>query len=109
MPHFLAIAVMYNGDYQLGGFKMLPCVDEALTARQMVIYSLALLPMSLMPVGLAMAGAVYFTAAVLLGLCVSIVRRFLCRDMRCARCGELFLRVDYLLPLLLAVMMLDRL
>ena len=43
-------------------------VDEALTARQMVIYSLGLLPVSLMPVALGVAGSMYFTAAVLLGL-----------------------------------------
>jgi protoheme IX farnesyltransferase len=108
MPHFLAIAVLYKRDYELGGFKMLPCVDEALTARQMVIYSLGLLPVSLMPVPLQVAGTIYFTAAVLLGLA------FLSFAVSCAATRErrdarkLFFASIIYLPLLLAIMMIDK-
>jgi protoheme IX farnesyltransferase len=61
MPHFLAIAILYRDDYAAGGFKMLPVVDENLvaTGRQMVLYGLALVPVSLMPTGLRMAGPLY--------------------------------------------------
>jgi protoheme IX farnesyltransferase len=108
MPHFLAIAVLYKRDYELGGFKMLPCVDEALTARQMVIYSLGLLPVSLMPVPLHVAGPIYFTAAVLLGLA------FLSFAVSCAATRErrdarkLFFASIIYLPVLLAFMMIDK-
>ena len=108
MPHFLAIAVLYKRDYQLGGFKMLPCVDEALTARQMVVYSLGLLPVSLLPVPLGMAGAAYFTAAVLLGLAFLsfAVSCAATRDRSDAR--KLFFASIIYLPVLLAVMMIDK-
>jgi heme o synthase len=108
MPHFLAIAVLYKRDYDLAGFKMLPCVDEALTARQMVIYSLALLPVSLLPFPLGMAGTVYFTAAVLLGLA------FLSFAISCAAtrtrldARKLFFASIIYLPVLLAIMMIDK-
>src|SRR3712207_8637585 len=51
MPHFLAIAILYRDDYARGGFKMLPVVDEDLlvTGRQMLLYGLALIPVSLTP------------------------------------------------------------
>jgi protoheme IX farnesyltransferase len=108
MPHFLAIACLYKRDYQLAGFKMLPCVDEALTARQMVVYSLGLLPVSLLPVALGMSGAAYFTAAVLLGLA------FLSFAVSCAAtrsrsdARKLFFASIIYLPVLLGIMMIDK-
>src|SRR5205823_12341683 len=70
MPHFLAIAILYRRDYALGGFKMLPVVDEDLrvTGRQMIHYALALIPVSLMPVYVGIAGGAYFAVALMLGL-----------------------------------------
>ena len=70
MPHFLAIAILYRNDYALGGFKMLPVIDKDLsfTSRQILLYSLCLIPVSLLPVALDMAGAAYFCVATLLGL-----------------------------------------
>jgi len=70
MPHFLAIAILYKRDYEAGGFKMLPVVDPALriTSRMIVLYGMALLPASLFPVGIGMAGNLYLTGAVLLSL-----------------------------------------
>jgi protoheme IX farnesyltransferase len=108
MPHFLAIAVLYKRDYKLAGFKMLPCVDEALSARQMVIYSLGLLPISLMPVPLRIAGTMYFTAAVLLGLAFLsfAVSCATTREQRDAR--KLFFASIIYLPVLLAIMMIDK-
>lgn len=69
-PHFLAIAWMYREDYLRAGIKMLPVVDPdgKATGRQMVINALALVPVSVMPSVLGMAGTVYFFAALLLGL-----------------------------------------
>ena len=110
MPHFLAIAILYRDDYAAGGFKMLPVVDEGLvaTGRQMLLYGLALIPVSLMPVGLRMAGGVYFAAAVLLGVA------FLGFGAACAlRKGRadarrMFFASIIYLPLLLAALMLDK-
>ncbi len=110
MPHFLAIAILYRKDYSLAGFKMLPVVDPELnfTSRQIVLYSTALVPASLMPSLLGMTGATYFTVAVLLGLA------FLSFAVSCATtrtrvdARKLFFASIIYLPLLLGVMMLDK-
>ena len=71
MPHFLAIATLYRRDYEAAGFQMLPVVDKdgASTGRQAVLYALALIPVSLLPAFLGMAGPVYFVGALALGVC----------------------------------------
>ena len=53
IPHFLATAWMYRDDYRRGGLRMLPVVDESgtTTARMVLLYSLALIPVSLMAFG----------------------------------------------------------
>ena len=110
MPHFLAIAILYRNDYAAGGFKMLPVVDPDLQAsgRQIILYSLALIPVSLMPFGLRMTGVTYFTCATLLGLA------FLSFGVSCATtrtrldARKLFFASIIYLPVLLAVMMLDK-
>lgn len=110
MPHFLAIAVMYKDDYTAGGFKMLPCVDPDLSAtgRQIIVYLLALLPVTLMPFGLRMAGVGYLAAAVLLGgifLAYGILAA-LRRTREDAR--KLFFVSIMYLPLLLGALMIDK-
>ncbi len=111
MPHFLAIAILYKRDYQAGGFRMLPCVDDELhlTNRMILLYAAALLPVSLLPSALGMTGPVYFAAAMLLGL------SFLGCGISCAasrtraEARQLFIASIIYLPLLLGAMMLDKL
>ena len=69
-PHFFAIAWLYREDYEKGGIKMLPVVDEdgRSTARRILAYSVALIPISLLPSYIGMAGKVYLVGAVVLGL-----------------------------------------
>jgi heme o synthase len=69
-PHFLAIAWMYREDYTRAGILMLPVVEPngRVTAQQIVVYTLMLLPVSLLPTVLGMAGRIYLVGAVLLGL-----------------------------------------
>src|SRR3954470_4452407 len=68
IPHFLAIAILYRDDYAKGGFAILPVAQEnfAVTARQIMIYSLALTCVTLFPVMLQTAGWRYFIVAILL-------------------------------------------
>jgi protoheme IX farnesyltransferase len=110
MPHFLAIAVLYKDDYAAGGFKMLPCVDPDLTAtgRQMVTYLLSLLPITLLPFGLRMAGPIYFVAAFILGIWFLTygVKAALSRTRQDAR--KLFFVSIIYLPLLLGILMLNK-
>ena len=69
-PHFLAIAWMYKEDYARAGILMLPVVEPAcrITARQIVIWSLLLVPVSLFPTVLGTTGSVYFYGAFVLGI-----------------------------------------
>ncbi|MBZ5525393.1 MAG: heme o synthase [Acidobacteriia bacterium] len=69
-PHFQAIAWLYREDYAAGGIRMLPVVDDGgrSVVRQMLAYSTVLIPVSLLPTGLHMAGRIYAVAALVLGL-----------------------------------------
>ena len=69
-PHFLAIAWMYREDYARAGIRMLPVVEPAcrVTAQQIVVWSLLLVPVSLFPAVLGTTGAVYFYGAFVLGI-----------------------------------------
>jgi heme o synthase len=70
LPHFLAIAWIYRDDYARAGFPMLPVIepDGRSTGRQALLYTAALLPLSLAPTIAGMAGTVYFIAALVLTL-----------------------------------------
>lgn len=69
LPHFLALAWMYKEDYARGGFPMLPVEEPtgASTGRQVVLQTLALLVVSLLPLGFEMVGEAYLVAALVLG------------------------------------------
>jgi protoheme IX farnesyltransferase len=70
LPHFLAIAWMYREDYARAGFPMLPVLepDGRSTGRQAALYAAALVPLSLAPTLMGMAGDVYFAGALVLGI-----------------------------------------
>lgn len=71
-PHFHSIALLYRDDYAKAGIRMLPVVesDGRSTARQILMYGAALLPTTLAPTMLGMAGLPYILGASLLGLCL---------------------------------------
>ena len=68
-PHFLSIAWLYREDYAQGDIRMLPVVesDGKSTVWRILAYSAALIPVSILPVALGMAGRVYLVGAILLG------------------------------------------
>src|ERR1017187_6210205 len=109
-PHFYSIAWMYKEDYARAGILMLPVVepDCRSTARQIVIFGVALIPVSLIPGILGMSGRIYVVGALLLGLwfLYSGVRVALERSLVRAR-GVLITSVLYL-PLIYGLMLLDR-
>ncbi len=68
-PHFWALALYRSGDYARAGIPMLPVVaGRAVTKRQMLAYTLALVPVSLVPWALGAAGLLYAAGAGILGL-----------------------------------------
>ncbi|HET9878846.1 MAG TPA: heme o synthase [Candidatus Limnocylindria bacterium] len=67
-PHFWALALRYRGDYAAAGVPMLPVVrGEAETARQIVIYTVLLVAVSLLLLPAAGMGLIYLAAALALG------------------------------------------
>src|SRR5688572_27121167 len=109
-PHFLAIAWMYREDYSRAGILMLPVVepDGRVTAQQIVVYTVMLLPVSLLPTALGTAGKIYLYGAIVLGLLFlySSVRAAFSRSRQEAR--RLLLASVIYLPLLFILMVLDR-
>lgn len=109
-PHFLAIAWMYKEDYERAGIVMLPVVEPSgrLTAQQIVVNTLMLLPVSLMPTALGISGTVYLVGASVLGLL------FLYSSIVCAisktrqQARRLLLASVVYLPLLFVLMVLNR-
>ena len=68
-PHFWSLALWANDDYRRAGVPMLPVVAGAReTRKQIVLYSLALVPRTLVPWYLGFSGAIYGVSAAVLGL-----------------------------------------
>src|SRR6266851_3329790 len=115
-PHFYSIAWLYRQDYEDGGIRMLPVVesDGKSTGRQILIYSLVLIPISLLPAFLGMAGRLYFAGALVLGVALFYVGVRLAtfkmapdtaRSKQRAR--QLLQATVFYLPLLFVLMMLN--
>ena len=67
-PHFWSLALFANEDYRRAGVPMLPVVAGAkATRRQIVLYTILLVPVTLLPWFLGYAGVVYAGAAAVLG------------------------------------------
>src|SRR5215207_985222 len=109
-PHFLAIAWMYREDYARAGIVMLPVVEPEgrLTAQQIVIWTLLLVPVSLFPVALGTTGAHYFYGAFVIGLLflASSIAAAFTHSRRGAR--RLLLASVVYLPVLFGLMVMDK-
>ena len=67
-PHFWALALLIRRDYENARIPMLPVVrGERETTRQIVLYSLVLVGVTLLPVAWRTFGAVYLASAAVLG------------------------------------------
>ncbi len=111
MPHFLAIAILHREDYRRAGFKMLPVIDGdgRMTSRQIVIYSAALVPASLLPAAIEMAGPLYLVLAGLMSTGFLVLGVACAAMRRRERARQLFVASILYLPLLLVAMMIDKL
>jgi protoheme IX farnesyltransferase len=109
IPHFMAIAWLCRDDYGKAGFPMLPVVepDGVRTGRQALLYSVALVPVSLVPTVVGVSGVIYFWLAFALsGALVVLAARFAsARNERSAR--ALFFGSIIYLPLIWAAMILN--
>jgi protoheme IX farnesyltransferase len=110
-PHFFAIAWMYREDYSRAGIKMLPVVDPTgrATFRQIIGAALILLPVSALPVFMGIAGVRYFFGAVVLNLLLIQLCLWASADRTNVRAKWLMHATVLHLPLLLGLMMYDKL
>jgi protoheme IX farnesyltransferase len=110
MPHFFAIAWLYRDEYAKAGFVMLPNVDSEgrRTGQQTVSHTFALLIASLCPFVFKMAGSVYLVGAIILGAGFLFCAFQFSRHLTLARARQLFLASIIYLPLLLALMVWDK-
>lgn len=110
LPHFLALSWMYRDEYAGAGIVVLPSSDPdgSITGRQMVANLLALMPAALLPNLVGIAGPVYFTGALVLGLIFlgTGVALAISRSRAAAR-RVFFVSILYL-PALLALLAFDR-
>ena len=108
-PHFYAIAWMYREDYARAGIRMLPVVEPDLdsTARRILWFSLALVPMSLVHKFYAMAGNVYLFGASVLGTVVLYAGYRASSQRTLAHARQVLLASIVYLPLLYGLLVLD--
>jgi protoheme IX farnesyltransferase len=111
IPHFLAIAWMYRDEYAKAGFVMLPNVDPDgfRTARQAISHTLGLLMVSLLPFLFQMTGRLYLFGALTLGIGFIVCAILFARDLSLRRARALFFASILYLPLLMGLMVLDKL
>jgi heme o synthase len=109
-PHFFSIAWIYREDYARAGIRMLPVVDRSgdATYRQIIATSAILVPVSLLPSVVGLAGIRYFFGALVLGMILLQVSLW-------ANCARTNVRAKWLMhatvahiPLLLGLMILDK-
>ncbi len=108
-PHFYAIAWMYREDYSRAGIKMLPVVDPGgeSTVRQILFYSLVLIPISLLPRYLGMSGNIYVVGAMLLGIFYFYSGVLVARDLTRNHARRVLWASIVYLPVLYGLMMAD--
>jgi protoheme IX farnesyltransferase len=109
-PHFYAIAWMYRADYARAGIQMLPVIEPSgeSTARRMLWFSLALLPISMLPKFFAMAGNFYLAGALILGLIYAYASLRSVFDCSVTRARQVLLASVLYLPFLYGLLVLDR-
>ncbi len=108
-PHFLAIAWMYKEQYAKAGILMLPVVDPSgrITARQIVLFAIMLVPASLAPFFLGFAGIIYLIGAFLLGLWFLYESVRTAREKSVKRARRLLMVSVLYLPLIFGLLVLD--
>jgi len=109
-PHFFAIAWMYKDQYANAGIKMLPVVDPdgRITARQIVMFSMMMVAVSVAPFFFGLTGWVFPLVTSMLGgwFMLHSVRAARAKSPELAR--KLLMATVIYLPLVFLVMVLDK-
>jgi protoheme IX farnesyltransferase len=109
-PHFLAIAWTYKEQYAKAGIKMLPALEPngRITARQIVLFSIMLLPVSLAPFFFGQEGIIFLVGAVILGLWMLYASIVAARSKTTEKARSLIWVSIIYLPLLFLLMVADK-
>ena len=108
-PHFLPIAWLYREDFRAAGVAMITIDDSGgwSTRRQVLLYAATLVPVSITPTVIGMAGMLYFWGALALGtvfLGAALAMAIQLNDRR----ARMMLRISIIyLPLLLTLLVVD--
>jgi protoheme IX farnesyltransferase len=110
LPHTLAIARLYADDYARAGVRVLTVADSTgtIAERQIVSSTLSLIAVSLLPTVIGIAGIAYFATACALGLGFFYAGLAHARTRSTASARRVLLVSLMYLPLLLAVLALDK-
>ena len=110
IPHFMAIAWMFRDDYRRAGFPMLSVLDPtgSRAGREAIVWTAALLPVSVSPTLVGISGTAYAWVAGVLGIALlALAIRFASTRADASARALFFGSITYL-PLLWVAMMLDR-
>ena len=109
MPHFLAIAWLYRDEYARAGMPLLPVIepDGRSTGRQAVLYTAALIPLSMMPMGVGLATGRYLVGAITLGALLMFLSLEFSAKRDRATARRLFFGSILYLPILWALLVFD--
>lgn len=111
LPHFLAIAWMYRDDYRRAGMPLLTVNDPdgGSTARQAMLYAVALVPVSIMFSAIGVTGRPYLAGALVFGALFLVAAWRFARDQSQARARKLLFASILYLPAVLSVAVADHL
>lgn len=111
IPHFMAIAWLYRDDFRRAGFPLLPVLDPdgKSTSTQAVLFSALLIPVSVAPFLLHMAGAAYAFGAVIGGAALLAAAVDFSAARTDERARRLFIGSITYLPLLWVLLIANRL
>jgi protoheme IX farnesyltransferase len=109
-PHFHAIAWMYREDYARAGILMLPVVDPqgTRTFRQIILFAVALVGVSLLPAMMGLAGILYFFGALVTSTALVQVCLWAASNRSNSRAKWLMHATVLHIPVLLGLMVLDK-
>jgi len=110
MPHFLSLAWIYRRDYAAGGYRFLPEYDATgtVTGRLILLYSAALIPVTLSFVLVGLMGWVFLIGGLLAGGWFFTVGMKFAREITNANARKSFLASLLYLSVILALMLMDR-
>jgi protoheme IX farnesyltransferase len=109
LPHFLALAWLYREDYARAGLRMLSVTQGGgATFRQALLYAVALLPVGILPTLLGMTGWIYFWGVLALTLWLVWATTSAALDRTPAKARRLFLVTVVYLPLVMGLLVVDK-